>query len=266
MNAPQDQKISTPFQSCLVTLRLLTPLGQGDLGIESKTSKASVNRWERGSGLPKRDNVELLGATLEKYGVENATKKLLMAHRQTIDGTGLPEWARNLKSIEPGARHLMVVTPAMVPGYLQCPELARLLFKNAQRLATDDELDQLVSLRTNRLMELPELQVVAVFPASAVRALPGELPAVQAAYLIEWVNSGRVSVHLVPEETLLLGPTSPVMLFRMQGGELAVVTDHADGNVTLEDHTHERLEAQATNALAASLPLSHSLEALRTMT
>lgn len=260
MTAPQQHEVLTPFQDTLIKLRELSGLTQRQLANRSGTSHSSVNRWELGRGLPKRDNVGQLDDALMANGA------LVSAWRLTTEGTGLPEWARDLESIERAAINLSIVAPALVPGYLQCPELARRVFRTAQPLVTPEELDRLVSLRTNRLRELSTLEVVAVFPVSAVTSLPADIAPTQAAYLVEWVNSGRVAVHLVPEGSTLFGPASPLMLFRLRSGELAAVSDHADGNVIHEDPTHDRLVAQATSALAASLPVSHSLEALRNMT
>lgn len=253
-------EVLTPFQDTLIRLRELAGLTQRQLAARCGASHSSVNRWELGHGLPKRDNVGQLDKAMDGEGT------LLAAWRLTTEGTGLPEWARDLESIERSARSLSIAAPALVPGYLQCAGLARKVFRNAQPLVGSDELDRLVALRTNRLRELEDVEVTAVFPVSAVSALSGDLAAEQANYLIDWVNSGRVAVHLVPENALLLGPASPLMLFRFGSGEQAVVSDHADGNVIHEDHAHDRLAAQVTVALAASLPLSYSLEALRDLT
>ncbi len=260
MSATPRKGSLTPFQDALIKLREVSGLTQRQLASRSRTSHSSVNRWELGLGLPKKDNVGQLDEAL------NAAGSLLTAWRLTTEGTGLPEWARDLDSIERAAKTLSIVAPALVPGYLQCPGLARIVFQNAQPLASPDELDRLVSLRTDRLKDLQDLRVTAVFPVTAVAALPGDLPSAQASHLIEWANSGRVAVHLVPEGSLLLGPASPLMMFRLREGELAVVSDHADGNLVHEDHAHDRLMAQATNALAASLPVSHSLDALKDLT
>ncbi|MEE2036948.1 Scr1 family TA system antitoxin-like transcriptional regulator [Nocardiopsis sp. CT-R113] len=250
----------TPFQECLAKFRELAGLTQQQLADRSRTSHSSVNRWKGGSGTPKKDNVALLDEALGAQGA------LLAAWRRTTEGTGLPEWARDLVSIERSARHLTLVTPALVPGYLQSSEVSRGVFRTAHPLATAEDLARLVKLRTERLGELSDLEVIAVFPVAAVSGLPASLRRTQAAYLLEWVETGRVAVHLVPEGTILLGPTSPLMLFRLRTGELAVVSDHADGNVIHEEPTHDRLSSQATSALAASLPLALSLDVLRTLT
>ncbi|MEU2944109.1 Scr1 family TA system antitoxin-like transcriptional regulator [Nocardiopsis alba] len=263
MNHSPQQKVVTPFQECLVKLRSLTRMTQRQLANRSGTSHASVNRWELGKGTPKRDNAELLGRALETEGVPNASKLLIAALRRTIEGNGLPEWAQDLESIERSARHVTTVTPAMVPGYLQCPSLAREIFRAGMPGASDEDLSHLVDLRTERLGTLPELNVTAIFPAAAIACLSEPLRRAQASYLIKWAESGRAAIHLVPEGSGLLVPASPLMLFRLSTGDIAVVSDHADGNVVHDESHHDRLTGEATWALAASLPVALSLDVLR---
>lgn len=244
-------------------LRSSTRITQRQLASRSGTSHASVNRWELGRGTPKRDNVEILGRALEMEGVPNATKLLLAALRRTLEGTGLPEWAQDLESIERSARHVTIVTPAMVPGYLQCPALAEAIFRAGMPGASAEEIRRLVDLRTERLGALPDLSVTAIFPAAAITCLSESLRREQAAYLIKWAESGRVAIHLVPEGSALLVPASPLMLFRLVTGDIAAVSDHADGNVVHKESHHDRLAGEVTWALAASLPVALSLDVLR---
>lgn len=263
MTTPHEREVVTPFQECLGKLRGLTRMTQKQLASRSGTSHASVNRWEIGNGTPKIDNVELLGRALEKEGVPDATRLLMTAHRRTVEGSGLPEWAQNLKSIERTARHVTIVTPAMVPGYLQCPALAREIFRAGMPGASDEDLAQLVALRTERLSALTELHVTAIFPAAAITCLSESLRRAQASYLMEWVETRRVAIHLVPEGSSLLVPASPLMIFRPSAGDIAVVSDHADGNVVHEEPQHDRLTGESTWALAASLPAALSMDILR---
>lgn len=263
MASPREYEVVTPFQECLGRLRGLTRMTQKQLATRSGTSHASVNRWELGAGRPKIDNVELLGRALETEGVPDATKLLIAAHRRTVEGTGLPEWAQDLESIERSARHVTIVTPAMVPGYLQCPALAREIFRAGMPGASDEDLGHLVELRTERLGALCDLHVTAIFPAAAIACLPELLRCAQAAYLIEWAESRRVAIHLVPEGSGLLVPASPLMIFRLSTGDIAVVSDHADGNVVHDESHHGRLTGESTWALAASLPAALSMDVLR---
>lgn len=249
--------IPSPFAEALTQFRELAGLTQLQLANRSGTAHSSVNRWEKGGSLPKRDNAERLDSALEADGA------LLTAWRRSTTGTGLPEWARDLDAIERGARQLSIATPTLVPGYLQCEAYARLVFTAGQPLASPEELDRLTQLRCGRLDDLPELSVTAVFPMSALAGVPEDVAKQQAQHLLSWAQTGRVVLHVVPTGSVLIVPTSPIMLFRLKSGELVITSDHADGSVTLTSDAHERVGALFTAALAASLPVGLSLAALK---
>jgi hypothetical protein len=114
--------------------------------------------------------------------------------------------------------------------------------------------------------ELPDLAVTAVFPAAALVCLPEHLRSAQAQYFIEWVETGRVTLHLVPEGMTLLVPAAPVMVFRLRTGDTAITSDHADGNFVYDESRHARVSGEMTAALAASLPHPLSVDILRKWT
>lgn len=246
------------FPASLARYRELAGLTQLQLATRSGTAHSSVNRWEKGGSLPKRDSAERLDAALEANG------HLFTAWRRAAGGLGLPEWAQDLETIERSARRLTLVSPTLVPGYLQCPEYARAVFKAGLPLASPDEIQRLVELRTGRLGKLKDLQVAAVFPVLGLTGVSTEVRRAQARYLLSWADTGRVGLHLVPDGTVLLTPTSPLLIFVLDGGEITVVSDHADGNVVHDGGVHDRLMAYATDALAAALPAHLSLDVLRT--
>lgn len=246
----------TLFSEALTKFRELAGLTQLQLATRSGTAHSSINRWEKGGSLPKRDNAERLDTALNTNG------ELFAAWRRSATGSGLPEWARDLDAIERGARQLSIAAPTLVPGYLQCPEYARAVFRTGDPLATTEELDQLIELRCGRLANLEDLQVTAVFPTTAVSGVPDTVRRPQIEHLRQWSSTGRVAIHLVPEGTTLLVPTSPLMIFKLRSGERAVVSDHAGGNVVHEADVHDRMTSRFTSALAASLPAPLSLEVL----
>ena len=247
----------TLFSETLTKFRELAGITQLQLAKRSGTAHSSVNRWEKGGSLPKRDNVERLDSALEAEGA------LFEAWRRSMSGTGLPEWARDLDVIERSARQLSIATPTLVPGYLQCEAYARFVFSSGQPLATPEELDQLTKLRCERLEELADLSVTAVFPLTALTGVPEDVAKQQVRHLLSWAESERITLHAVPSGASLVVPTSPIMLFRLRSGELVITSDHADGSVTLTSDTHERVSALFTAALAASLPAELSLTALK---
>lgn len=247
----------TPFAEALSKFRELAGLTQLQLAARSGTAHSSVNRWEKGGSLPKKDNAEALDKALAAEG------QLMKAWRMVTTGHTLPEWARSLVAVEEAALTLSVASPVLVPGYLQCPEYASRVFTAGLPAAPAEEIKRLTRLRCGRLTDLSDLRVSSVFPMSALKGFPKDIAAAQANYLLDWAATGRVAIHLVPEGGILMVPTSPIMLFRLRNGELVMTSDHADGSVTLRPDAHERVSALFSASLAASLPTELSLDALK---
>jgi transcriptional regulator with XRE-family HTH domain len=239
-------------------IRSREALGMSQTGLARHTgiSLSSLNRWEQGGSLPRRENAERLDHALQAEG------RLLARFDEAKDGFTVPPWARDLVSIEAAARTVHVVALALVPGYLQSPLYAAMLFRASRPWSPDTEIERLVRLRCQRLDQLPELRVTAVFPVSALDPLPPDVRTEQVATLRRWVSTGRVTLHLVPRESLLLVPTAPVMVFQLANGEQVISSDHATGSVVAETSMHPRLTSMVSTALAAALPSRMSLEVL----
>lgn len=248
-----------PFGEALARFRDLAGLTQKQLAQKTHMAHSSINRWEKGGSLPKRDRVEILDRVLNLNG------KLVAAWRAARGGNGLPEWARDLDAIERTARCVTLVSPSLVPGMLQCASYARKVFRAGQPLATAEELERLVALRCERLEALPELRVTVVFPASALSGLPETVRRDQASHLLTWIASERVTVHLVPEGTVMLVPAAPLMVYTLRENEIVVASDHAIGTVIHAD-AHSRAEVFSSAALGAALPPSLSTDLLESLT
>ncbi|WP_028647396.1 Scr1 family TA system antitoxin-like transcriptional regulator [Nocardiopsis sp. CNT312] len=246
-----------PFLDVLTKFRELNGFSQKQLAARVNASVAAVSRWTNGHAMPKLSMAETLDAELGAEG------RLLAAWREATSGTTLPEWARSLAGIEAEARTVQVVSPVVVPGYLQSSLYAAAVFRSGWPLASDEEIARLTKLRTERLDHLPRLRVTAVFPVTALTGMDEEVRRDQVARLLDLAGSGRVAVHLVPEGSILTDPVAPMMVFRLNSGELVITSDNPDGNVIHATHTHERLSALVTGALAVALPARHSLEALK---
>ncbi|GAB2493901.1 helix-turn-helix domain-containing protein [Nocardiopsis aegyptia] len=248
------------FTAELIRSRKALGMTQTQLARSANISLSSLNRWEQGGSLPRRENAERLDHELRTEG------RLLARFDEAKDGFTVPPWARDLVSIETAARTVHVVALALVPGYLQSPLYASMLFRASRPWAPDAEIGRLVRLRCQRLEQLPDLRVTAVFPVSAIDSLPPEIRTEQVAALQRWVSTGRVTLHLVPHESLLLVPTAPVMVFQLENGEQVISSDHATGSVVAETSMHPRLTSMVSTALAAALPSRMSLEVLEGLT
>lgn len=85
----------------------------------------------------------------------------------------------------------------------------------------------------------------------------------QADQLCKAVDSGRVTMCLVPEDALLIGITSPLVLVRLADGGRAGTTDHMSGNFLLDESTDwARLDEVTRYAYAVALPPHQSRDML----
>ncbi|MFC9086085.1 helix-turn-helix domain-containing protein [Nocardiopsis dassonvillei] len=248
------------FAQALTEHRELAGLTRAQVAALTHVSPSTITRWEQGEATPQRDNAESLDKALDAGG------KLREAWRSVKGRGGLPEWARDLDAIERAARHISLVSPSLVPGLLQCESYARKVFRAGEPHVSPEDLARLVEVRCERLGTLDELEVTAVFPASAVSGLPKAIRREQAAHLIKWAATDRVALQMVPEGAALLVPAAPLMLYTLRSGQRIAASDHADGTVVHSADAHDRLTTVATSALAAALPVALSLEYLETLT
>jgi transcriptional regulator with XRE-family HTH domain len=247
-----------PFHELLTHFRELRGFTQERLATELRCSPASVSRWANDKLLPYRETAERLDELLEGNG-------RLFSAWKVAKGRIVPDWAQSLSSIEYGAQHVFLVSPVLVPGYLQCAEYAEYVFRSGWQVASDEEIAHLTKVRTRRFVELPKLRVTAVFPVTSLTWAEEGIRQRQAAHLLELTKSRSVEIHLVPEGALLAGVTSPLLVFRLRSGETVISSDHIDGNVIYEEN-YDRLTSLITGAMALSLPAQHSLKILEGMT
>jgi transcriptional regulator with XRE-family HTH domain len=248
------------FAEKLTEHRELAGLTRAQVAALAHVSPSTITRWEQGEATPQRDNVESLDKALEAGG------KLRDAWRSVKGRGGLPEWARDLAAIENASRHATLVTAAGVPGMLQAPAYARKIFMAGHPTAADDDLASLVALRCERLAELPDLRVAAIFPATAVGGLSPDLRRTQAKHLLSWVETGRVTLSLTPPGAAMPLPVGPLMIYRLRSGERVIASDHAEGTVVLSADVTDRVDAVVTAVLTDAMPSASSLEYLETLT
>ncbi|MFE3459803.1 Scr1 family TA system antitoxin-like transcriptional regulator [Nocardiopsis aegyptia] len=246
-----------PFHDVLTTYRELAGLTQQQVASHLGCSAASVSRWACGHALPFRETTEQLDQLLSAQG------KLISAWRLAKSGKSTPEWARPLMNIEARARHVQAASPALVPGYLQSPSYAAAVFRAWYPAASDQDIARLARIRTERLPQLPQLRVTAVFPIYGIASFDDTVRKEQAQHLTTLAEEGRVRIHLVPEGSILLSVTSPVLVFRLDSGETVISSDHIDGNVVYDADRNDTLSALVTGAMADALPTRLSLEALK---
>ncbi|GHC77220.1 hypothetical protein GCM10007079_14230 [Nocardiopsis terrae] len=165
-----------------------------------------------------------------------AKGKLFAAWRTAAGGSAFPDWGVDVAELEGASLAVEWVSPlSVVPGLLQSPKYARLVFEEGQPFFPEKELDRLAKLRCERLEQLPDLRVTAVFPVSALTSAPQDERAEQSAHLLRLMDTGRVRVLLIPEGTLLVSLPSPLMVFRLRDGSTVATSEHATGNIVYRE-------------------------------
>lgn len=235
-----------------------SPFSQEQVAARLGCSNATVSRWVNAHSSPHLGTVEEIDKLL-KTGTE-----LVDAWKLSKATKVRTEWAETLVQLEEEAVYVQVASPALVPGYLQSPLYAASVFRAWSPSASDNEIEELSRIRVGQLAQMPSLRrATAVFPLMGITAFDDEVRKDQAQHLLTLGEAGRVRIHLVPEGSLLLSVTSPVLLFHLLDGELVMSSDHLDGNVIYDPDRTAALAPLIAEATAEALPARHSLEVLK---
>ncbi|MFE6304097.1 helix-turn-helix domain-containing protein [Nocardiopsis sp. NPDC057823] len=236
-----------------LTLRKLSSL--------SNLAASTLSRWENNHVSPVRADVEKVDKALEMNG------RLVTIWEFAT--SGFPSWMRDVSRLEEAAHMIELISPHLVPGLLQCEDYTREVFKEGLLPGTPEEIDRLVALRCgryDRLRSANDPLITAVFPETALTFAPEPARSAQVRHLLELSRQGRVTIHLIPAGTLLLGVTSMLLMFHLQDGGKAAVSDHVDGATLYEDtRTYDRLHGLVKRALGSALPTKQSLEVLENL-
>jgi hypothetical protein len=173
-----------------------------------------------------------------------------------------PEWFMPYRKAEQEAGHLRLWSPIVVPGLLQTEAYARALLSAKRR--TPEQLQALVEQRMERQQVIGRADVTAVFDYRALTHAIGSpsVMAEQCASLAALVESGKISLHVVPEganvglagafDIATRGVVSTVCLTTSSRDITSTAADVIDENVRLFDAI-----------LGASLPVVQTLEYVR---
>lgn len=251
------------FPETLKKLRGGAGVTQEDLAKLGTVSSSAICRWEKGQSTPKRrDDVERVDKALSANG------ELVRAWTSHTSGSALPPWMQVAARLMAEAVVIEYFSPSLVPGVLQCTEYAELVFRHGRPLDPPEEIQRLAAARSSRYEQLrrghnPAIR--AVFPQSALTLVPDGPRRAQAAHLCGMIDTGRVTICLVPEGQQLMSIVSPLLMVRLADGGRAATSDHVGGNALLEDHELELLDEVAKTMFATALPAHESRKVLGDM-
>lgn len=139
-----------------LTLKDVAPVIRG--------SVSKISRLERGESPPKARDVLDLARHYGLDGEEMRTVERLLEHAQDCEwyeqySDVTPTFLKRLIQLEGEAQEICVYENLVVPGILQTPAYARHMVRAVMPSASDDEMDRVVQLRTQRQLRLMEGEV-----------------------------------------------------------------------------------------------------------
>ncbi|MDG4771530.1 DUF5753 domain-containing protein [Solwaraspora sp. WMMD792] len=119
-------------------------------------------------------------------------------------GDAVPDWFRLYLGLEAAATEIQLYDPELVHGLLQTPDYMRAVFRAADRQASEQQIERLVSLRLDRQISYYDraepARIVAVLGAGALaREVGGSaVMAEQRAHLASVGRRVRVEIRVFP--------------------------------------------------------------------
>lgn len=240
------------FRDVLYQQLQVQGMTQAKLSRISGVSQSSLSRYLSGKSNPSRDAVNALDSALSADGV------LVASWREEIT-EDLPPFLRDAGNLERQARRIDLISPVAVPGLLWCSPYAEMIYR-AGRKVKDEDIERLARIRSERLHSL-SAEIVAVFPMTALTCAPEPVRAEQAEHLL--ALPGRVTVHLLPEGSVLWGAPGPFGVYRLVDGREVVLSDRLEGAEAYGESMLPRARELVRDALSLALPPLISTENLR---
>ncbi len=183
-------------------------------------SQSRISRIESGVFLPTEDEI---GRLSDLYRAKPATRKRLlqlardlrseMAPARVVLQRGAWRLQRRVASIEHNAAEICVFTAGIVPGLLQTPEYARVVFADGGDIAAE-ELERAVASRVDRstILDEPGRSIKVVMAEGALRWQAGNarVMAAQLDHLVELSRRPHMRIGVIPW-------TRPARVFALHG-------------------------------------------------
>lgn len=228
----------------------ISGLTQAALASRAAISQSSLSRYLSGETHPGRKAVDAMDAALGLQGS-------LLAQWKDHVREDLPAFLRSGHALEGAAARIDLVSPMTVPGLLWCPAYAALVYRAGRKV---QDVESLARVRSQRLGEITA-DVSAVFPMVALTWVPEAVRIAQVQHLLSLPE--RVTLHLLPEGTLLLGFPGPFSLFQLPDGREVTLSDHLEDDEVHADTVLPRVRRLLRDVYALALPHMTSIEKLR---
>ena len=164
--------------------------------------------------------------------------ELLRLWSEIIRHRHVPRWFQDVLLMERKARRIEEYHPILVPGLLQTGEYAEVLVRAWQPQATDDEVREIITSRTQRLAAIRERRPALWFIVDEVvvtRAVGSvEIMADQIRQIIGLARDGTIRMQVLPTRLRHPGMCPPFRVMALDA-QSVVYAEHALGGQTESD-------------------------------
>lgn len=170
---------------------------QHEVSDRVKRAQTTVSAWERGTRVPKSDDLRRLDRILNTGGALAELWETLQR-----DSGGYASWFSDYVNVEADASEIHEYQPLVIPGLLQTAEYARAQIRIGKPRSTTEEVEQRVGGRMKRqkLLEAEDGPLVSAIVEEHVLRRPiGGLDTLrgQLSHLLEASHSPRVTLQAV---------------------------------------------------------------------
>jgi transcriptional regulator with XRE-family HTH domain len=230
---------------------------QAKLAKQLHMSRPSIAKAESPNGPVPSDALLVLWARETGADLQELLELATRARSST------PEWFMPYRKAEQEAGNLRLWSPIVVPGILQTEAYARALLSARKR--TPDQIQALVDQRLERQQVIGHADVTAVIDYRVLAHVVGSPVAMagQCADLAELVESGKISLHVLPEGANIGTGGAFSIATRGIVSTVCLTTSSRDITSTAADVIEENMNLFDA-VLGASLAVVQTLEYVRT--
>ncbi|MFC7331454.1 helix-turn-helix domain-containing protein [Marinactinospora rubrisoli] len=216
-------------------LRKQAGLSQGQLGKSILVSHGMISAIERGVRGVRPEHVERIDQVLSTGG---ALTLMWDAISRSHD---VPDWFRDVASLEKTATEIREYHPVLVPGLLQTEDYARAVVRSGRPADTDVEIDGIVEARMDRKSifrkDRPPYHLVVLDEMVIRRPVGGhQTMRDQLGRLLEVSADSRVVIQIIPFATTHHpGLSGPFRLLQDTNGNDVLYVEHAVSGMYVEN-------------------------------
>ncbi|MFV2195357.1 helix-turn-helix domain-containing protein [Nocardiopsis sp. LOL_012] len=213
--------------------RARTGLSQAEVGKSLQLTGGMIGHIERATRVPSRDHAEKLDTIFATEG------EMLKQWLEVIEGRHVLPWFKDALEMERRARAICEYHSILIPGLLQTTDYSRVLIRARLVGASEDEIKELVRVRSERLPKIqpnrPNLWFV-VDEIVITRIVGDEKTMVsQLGHIVALAEEGTIRFQVVPGDVRAhCGLCSPFRLMTMRDSRKVVRMEHTLGGATFE--------------------------------